>query len=569
MNAPGTEPLVDVAGLTVRFGAGEPVVRGLDLRVAAGECVAIVGESGSGKSVTARALLGLADSGAAGPGGRARVHTDRLRIRGRDLRGATAAEWRRVRGGEVGLVLQDALVSLDPLRTVGRHLDDVLRLHTDLGPANRALRARELLADVGLSPATADQRAEQLSGGMRQRALIATAIAAGPGLLIADEPTTALDATVAARVMDLLARLRRPSATRPGGTGLLLISHDLAVVSSVADRILVMRDGEVVESGPAAQVLGSPQHEYTRLLLAAVPAGKPRGTRLTVTEPAPQSPSGPSPMRSAPAPSVPSSGRMPPAPALSARGLTKTFLRDGAPFAAVDGVGFELPAGRTVGLVGESGSGKTTTARLVLGLAEPDAGEVSLFGERWVGPGLRERDRRPRRAQLGAVYQDPLSSFDPRADVGALLADAATGGRSRNARRHRERIRELLDVVGLPEGVAARHPRALSGGQRQRVAIARALAPGPRVIVCDEPVSALDVSVQAQILDLLDDLQERLGLSYLFISHDLAVVRHVSDHLLVMQGGRIVESGPAEDVFADPRQEYTRQLLAASPTLEG
>ncbi|MCO1338266.1 ABC transporter ATP-binding protein [Kocuria polaris] len=572
------EPLVDVRGLRVSFGRGD-VVAGVDLRIDAGESVALVGESGSGKSVTARALLGLAG----GRGSRARVSADAFRIAGHDLRGRDGrvsenpTRWRRLRGGELGLVLQDALTSLDPLRPIAREIDDALRLHTRLSPTARAARVRELLADVGLAGAGMDVgalRPGALSGGMRQRALIAAALSGAPRLLIADEPTTALDATVAARVLDLLAQLRAGDPPATPGMGQLLISHDLAVVSRVAEKVLVMRAGEVVESGPTAEVLADPRHEYTRMLLAAVPAGKPRGTRLgpqAVVAARPQA-AHPTTAAAGPAPTGPAA---PDTPALAAIGLVKEFAaRDASgrtrAFRAVDNVSFTLAAGTTLGIVGESGSGKTTTARLALGLLTSDAGTVDLFGtpfagDRGDGRDVAESARRPRRRQLGAVYQDPLSSFDPRMSVGALLADAVSGGRTRRTGPHRARIGELLDMVGLESGTAARHPRSLSGGQRQRVAIARALAPGPRVFVCDEPVSALDVSVQAQILDLLDDLQRDLGLSYLFISHDLAVIRHVSDHLLVMRGGRVVESGTTERVFADPQHEYTRTLLAASP----
>ncbi|GHD09290.1 dipeptide ABC transporter ATP-binding protein [Zhihengliuella salsuginis] len=588
MTAPTPAPLVDVRGLTVSFGGGAPVVSGLDLSVAPGESVALVGESGSGKSVTARALLGLADGGRGG--GRARVTADAFRIAGHDLRGrdgrvaAPAGLWRRIRGGDVALVLQDALTSLDPLRPVGREIDDALRLHTRLSPTGRAARVRELLAAVGLSGDGTDTgalRPGALSGGMRQRALIAAGLSGAPKLLIADEPTTALDATVAARILDLLADLRAPADGSPAaGMGQLLISHDLAVVSRVAEKVLVMRAGEVVESGPTAEVLADPQHEYTRMLLAAVPAGKPRGTRLCLpgatgtTAPPPPAARATPP---APAPTPATAAGAAADPALEAAGLVKMFTRRdeagrAVAFRAVDDVSFSLAAGTTLGIVGESGSGKTTTARMALGLTDPDAGRVDLFGapfagDRGDGHPVAEAARRPRRPQLGAVYQDPLSSFDPRMSVGALLADAVSGGRTRRAGAHRRRIGELLDMVGLDAGASARHPRSLSGGQRQRVAIARALAPGPRVLICDEPVSALDVSVQAQILDLLDDLQRDLGLSYLFISHDLAVVRHVSDQLLVMRGGRVVESGETEQVFSDPQEQYTRDLLAASPAL--
>jgi peptide/nickel transport system ATP-binding protein len=568
------DAVLRLENLNVTFG-GEPAVRGVSLEIRAGECLALVGESGSGKSVTARALIGLAGAGA-------KVSTDRLELSGRNLAGLSQRAWQRVRGSRIGFILQDALVSLDPLRTIGREIDDALRLGSKDSRRDRARRILSLLEDVGLdNPAQrAGQRSGELSGGMRQRALIASAIALDPELIIADEPTTALDATVQAQILDLLAALRER------GSAMLLISHDLAVVESVADRVAVMTEGRIVELGPAAQVLGSPRHEYTRKLLRAVPADHPRGTRLSAPpEPADQAASHVSGRAAAGAAETPggsgasaapaTAGPQPAAariqaekapaaaPVLQAAGLTKSFRTpDKKPFTAVDSVSFELAAGETLGLVGESGSGKTTAARLVLGLAEPDGGEVRLFGQPWSG--LPERERRSRRALIGAVYQDPLSSFDPRLTVGQLLADALSGGRSLNPRAQAADTARLLDLVGLPARFAARGTRTLSGGQRQRVAIARALAPKPRIIICDEPASALDVSVQAQILDLLDDLQREFGLSYLFISHDLGVVRHMSDRVAVMQRGRIVEQGPAEHLFSSPQHAYTQRLLAAT-----
>ncbi|MGP9661228.1 MULTISPECIES: dipeptide ABC transporter ATP-binding protein [unclassified Arthrobacter] len=554
MNGPS---LLRVEGLQVGF-AGTPVVHDVGLDVGRGECLALVGESGSGKSVTARALLGLSGRGA-------RVDARRWEFDGASLHGAGPRQWRRLRGTRIGLVLQDALVSLDPLRTIGREIDDSLRLHTSLSAASRGRRVAGLLESMGLQTVDAGRRAGELSGGMRQRALIASAMALDPELLIADEPTTALDAESQAQVLGVLASLRS------GGSSLLLISHDLAVVSSVADRVAIMRGGRIVEQGPTATVLSHPEHEYTRMLLRAVPAGRPRGTRLSV---APADPGAPEPVslldpvpESKPRPvSGPGSSQ---GTVLEARHLSRTFaVKGGEDFRAVDDVGLRVEAGRTLGLVGASGSGKSTTARILLGLEEPDEGTVELFGGDWV-PG-KESSRRARRPLLGAVYQDALSSFDPRRRVGAILADALTtrgGGAGADGGWGADSPEALLELVGLAPGLTGRHPRTLSGGQRQRVAIARALAPGPRVLICDEPVSSLDVSVQARILDLLDDLQARFGLGYLFISHDLAVVRHVSDRLAVMRQGRIVESGATEEVFAAPQHPYTRALLAASPTL--
>lgn len=521
-------PLIEVADLDVRFGAGPRqvhAVRGASLALAAGRCLALVGESGSGKSALARGMLGLA-------GPTASVTAAHLRLFGRDARGFGDREWRTVRGRRIALVAQDALVALDPLRPVGKEIAEPLLTHRIVPRARAAERVVELLGRVGV-PEPAERAASyvhQLSGGLRQRALIASALAGEPGVLIADEPTTALDASVQARILALLGELKE------GGTGLLLISHDLAVVEALADRVAVMKDGRIVESGPVAEVLEQPRHAYTRALLAAVPGSRRRAV----------------PARAA-------AGE----PLLVARGLVKEFKGPrGGRRSAVDGVSFTLRPGESLGLVGESGSGKSTLARMVMGLTAPDAGEIHLAGRAWSA--APERDRRARRDTVQLVPQDPLSAFDPRWSVERIVGEALAA--SRVPRRDRRgRTLELLERVGLAEEHLERRPLALSGGQRQRVAIARALAPGPRLLVCDEPVSALDVSVQAQVLDLLRGLQASLGLATLFISHDLAVVREVCARVLVMKDGRIVESGPVEEVFAAPSHPYTRTLLEAVP----
>ena len=536
-------PLLDVADLRVGFGDQE-VVRGVSLRILPGECVAIVGESGSGKSVTARALLGMA-------GANARTSSAHLRLRGRELGSATEREWRGVRGRDAGLILQDALVSLDPLRPIGREIADPLRLHGRMPPAERRARVQELLASVGMpDPAlAARQRSGELSGGLRQRALIAAALALDPPLLIADEPTTALDVSVQARILALLAEIRSR------GTGLLLISHDLAVVGGLADRILVMRDGVFVEEGTPDEVLGAPTTEYARRLIAAVPSGTPRGVPLVVAD----RERGPRADAAASVDGIETSA-LPAGPAiLRLEGVSKAYRRpDGVSFRAVDEVSLALHPGETLGLVGESGSGKTTVARLALALEAPDSGEVLFDGAPWSRMG--ERARRPLRHRIGAIYQDALSSFDPRWSVGRILRDAipAQSGAT---------VADLLDQVGLAASVASRRPITLSGGQRQRVSIARALAASPEILICDEPVSALDVTIQAQILDLIDGIQRERGLACLFISHDLAVVRHMSDRVAVMRAGRILESGGAEGVFTTPEHPYTAQLVADSPRL--
>ncbi|MGW5352849.1 dipeptide ABC transporter ATP-binding protein [Streptomyces sp. NPDC004031] len=588
-------PLVAVEGLRVTFpGPHGPTVAVHDLGFSlhAGECLAIVGESGSGKSVTARALLGLV-------GPTATVTADRLELGDTDLRALPEREWRSVRGGRIGLVLQDALVSLDPLRRVGHEVAETLRNHRPAPRRQLWDSAVALLEEVGLpeAPRRARQYSHQLSGGQRQRALIASALAAGPEVLIADEPTTALDVTVQARILDLLAARKR------AGTAVLLISHDLAVVARLADRVMVVHAGRVVEEGPTGEVLRSPAHPYTRRLLAAVPAGDTRGHRLAGparTEPAAPDTAGP---RGAGgchyAPLCPLATDLcrtePPAPVAAGPGHTARCLRLDAPWTppptvrrapaqaagtpvlevselaksfrttgrgrhtAVRDVSFVLHEGETLGLVGESGSGKTSVARIVMGLLAPDHGEVRLLGEPWSG--RPEGARRERRGRIQLVQQDPLGSFDPRWTVRRIVAEALPS-------RDGGQATGLLELVGLDPLLIDRRPLELSGGQRQRVAIARALAPGPKVLVCDEPVSALDVSVQAQILDLFGDLRERLGLSLLFISHDLGVVNHLSDRVLVMRDGELVESGPVDEVFHRPSHAYTKALLSALPRAE-
>ncbi|GAA1522206.1 ABC transporter ATP-binding protein [Sphaerisporangium rubeum] len=526
-------PSLDVAGLDVTFGSGPGAVRAVrsvSLTLRPGRCLALVGESGSGKSALARALLGLA-------GPTATVTAERLVVGGRDARTFGPREWRKVRGRHVGLVAQDALVALDPLRPVGHEIAESLLAHRVVPRGKATERAVELLAGVAVPEpeVRARQYVHQLSGGLRQRALIASAIAAGPGTLVADEPTTALDAAVQARILDLLGELKR------GGTALLLISHDLAVVEALADDVAVMRHGEIVEHGPADRVLDEPRHVYTKELLAAVPGSRPRPPRETRP------------------PASEDAGE----PLLRVGGVVKRFAGDGGTRrTAVHDVSLTLEAGETLGVVGESGSGKTTLARMVLGLLEPDDGTVLLDGLPWSG--VPERRRRPRRGALQLVPQDPLSAFDPRWRVSRIVGEALAAARVPRGERA-GRAAELLERVGLGAELLERRPKALSGGQRQRVAIARALAARPRLLVCDEPVSALDVSVQAQVLALLRELQAGLGLAMLFISHDLAVVREVCDRVLVMKDGVVVESGPVEDVFANPRHPYTRALLDAVP----
>ncbi|MGF9664027.1 ABC transporter ATP-binding protein [Arthrobacter crystallopoietes] len=548
----GPASLLGIEGLNVSFATPRgrvDVVKDVSLALAPGKALALVGESGSGKTVTARTLVGLNAANA-------KVTADRLEVLGRDALALSERQWRGVRGKEIGYVLQDALVSLDPLRTVGQEIDEALRAHGVRGKAERLERVHQALRDAGIPDPElrARQRSGELSGGLRQRALIAQATVLNPQLVIADEPTTALDATVQAQILELLEGLKEQ------GRGLIFISHDLAVVGHLADEIAVMQGGRIVESGRAAEVLANPRHEYTKALIDAIPSGAAKGTRLST---GPRVQVAAEPDRATEFSET--------APALEARGLAKSYLGPGGTRrTVVDDVSFTLERGKTLGIVGESGSGKSTTARIALGLTRPDAGTVTLGGFAWSGAGadeVSEEQRRRHRPDIQLVNQDPLSSFDPRFSVGRVILDALDAGSIGTPRDRTTRALDLLDQVGLPASLFDRRPLTLSGGQRQRVAIARALALQPRVLLLDEPVSALDVSIQAQVLDLLADLQEQLGLSYLFISHDLGVIHHVSDDVLVMKDGRVVESGTAAELFANPQTDYTRQLLAAVPEL--
>ena len=527
-------PLVDIRGLHVSFN-GVPVVHGVDLQLRAGQCLALVGESGSGKSVTARTLVGLTGAGAD-------VRAQRLAFAGQDLRQLDERAWQRLRGEHIGFVMQDALGSLDPLRRVGAEIEEPLLLHTDLAAEQRRLRVLELLRQVGVPEpeVRARQYPWQLSGGLRQRALIASAIACQPRLLIADEPTTALDATVQAQILDLLQQLRERD------NSLLMVSHDLAVVARLADWVAVMRHGVVVEQGSVEQILQDPQDPYTQRLLSAARAvhfKRPAAPALALMENVVDE-----------QPVV-----------LEARGLSKAFVGpDGRLRQVLDDVSLQLRAGQTLGVVGESGSGKSTLGRILLGLERPEQGSLQLAGQDWLA--LSAAQQRQARQGIQVVFQDPLASFDPRYTVLRVLAEALAHAGVPRALQRTEAA-ALLERVQLPAGLLERRPLELSGGQRQRIAIARALAMKPRVLVLDEPVSALDVSVQARILALLAELKAELNLACLFISHDLGVVEQVSDHVLVMQGGRVVEQGAAAQVLGQPRQAYTRALLDAVPHL--
>ncbi|MFB9835039.1 dipeptide ABC transporter ATP-binding protein [Actinoallomurus acaciae] len=531
-------PLLEVRGLTVsyRTRAGRlTAVRDVDLDVRPGEIVALVGESGSGKSTTAHAVPRLL-------AGNAVIDAGRVLFAGRDLTTLSDRGLRAVRGAEIGLVPQDPAVSLNPVKRVGEQVAEVLRLHGLATRRTAPLDAVDVLERAGLPDpqVRARQYPHELSGGMRQRALIAIAIAASPRLIVADEPTSALDVTVQHRILDHLEHL-----TGELGSAVLLITHDLGVAADRARRIVVMSRGRVVEAGPARQILDDPQDAYTRRLLRSAPS-------LTVTR-APRLPAAPAPDQT---------------PLVAAEHLVKEFplphTRDTArTVRAVDDVSLTLHRGRTLGLVGESGSGKSTTARLILRLVEPSSGRIVFDGEDVTtarGAALR---RLRRRAQL--VYQNPYASLDPRFSIGEVITEPLRAFRVGDRASRTALARELLDRVALPASTLGRRPAELSGGQRQRVAVARALALEPDLVVCDEPVSALDVSVQAQVLELLAELQADIGVAYLFISHDLAVVRQIAHRVAVLKDGRVVETGTAEEIFGAPTHPHTRELLAAIP----
>ncbi|QTI90237.1 ABC transporter ATP-binding protein [Streptomyces sp. AgN23] len=526
--SPATLAVTDLRVSYRAAGRRADALGGVSFEVRPGEIVAVVGESGSGKSTLAHALIGLLPDSAQIAHGRVELGDTRLdRLSER--------QWTRVRGAEIGFIPQDPGVALNPVQRVGRQVAESLRIHRLSAPDTERAAVLANLERAGVPDPgrVADCYPHELSGGYRQRVLTAIAFAAGPRFIIADEPTSALDVVVQRRVLDQIERLARSS-----GTGVVMITHDLAVAADRADRIVVMRGGRIVEQGPAEQVLDAPRHEYTGLLLASIP-------RLAADRE--QSPSA--------------------RPLLTVRRLSKVFTvgggRGAGALRAVDDVSFSVERGRTLALLGESGSGKSTTARMVTGLTEPTSGTVLFDGVALEG--LGPRARRPFRRRIQLVAQNPYTALDPLMTIRQIIAEPLNAFREGTRRSRTARVKELLDQVALPCTVADRKPRELSGGQRQRVAIARALALRPDLVVFDEPVSALDVVIQAQILRLMAELQKDFALSYLFISHDLAVISQVSDTVAVMRQGAIVEQGPTAEVLTRPRDPYTASLLDAVP----
>ena len=514
-------------------GADRPyALEALDLTIEAGEIVCLVGESGSGKSLCAGAIMGLL------PEPHVRVTGGAIRFLGEELLGKSEAQMRALRGADISMIFQEPMTALNPQKTVGWQIDEVLRLHTRMNKAERKARAIEMLERVHIpDPASAyNAYPHQISGGQRQRVMIAMSLVLSPKLIIADEPTTALDVTTQLQILKLIRELQEEE-----GAGVLFITHDFGVVAEIADKVAVLCRGELVESGTTDEVLNHPQHPYTRALIGAVPALTPPPVKAASEAPV----------------------------VLKGTGLKKTFAARGGLLSgkrkavtAVKDLSFELRQGETLGVVGESGSGKTTVSRIVTRLLECDQGSVELDGADLLA--ATPKELRSLRQHIQMVFQDPMASLNPRKRVVDLIAQGPIV-HGANPGKAREQAKKLLELVELSPAAANRFPHEFSGGQRQRIGIARALALEPKVIVADEPVSALDVSVQAQVLKLLADLRDRLNLSLLFVTHDLRVAAQLCDRIIVMQKGEIVESGRTAEVFANPQHPYTQNLLSSIP----
>ncbi|MCT2222937.1 dipeptide ABC transporter ATP-binding protein [Microbacterium paraoxydans] len=546
-------PVLQVQDLTVSYGDVMPV-QGITFAVRPGERIGLVGESGSGKSLTALSIMRLNDGATLGGS---------IRLRDRELLTLSSREMTRVRGGEIAMVYQDPMSSLNPVRTIGHQLVEAIRLHDRVSAAAARARAVELLTEVGvpLPEERLGQYPHEFSGGMRQRVMIAMAMSSRPAVLIADEPTTALDVTTQSRIIDLLDRLAEDH-----GTAVVLITHDLGVAAGFCERIHVMRHGRVVEEGPVDRIYAAPEHPYTQALLGAVvdltvDVQQPIRTAAEVLE------RGTEPLAEAGSISAVDRARESGDVLVDVQGVSKVFtLGSGRRVTAVDDVSFRIRRGETVGLVGESGSGKSTVSKAVLALGGIDGGTVVFDGQR--PHDLRGEELRRLRKRMQMVFQDPFSALNRRQTVAQIIeAPLRAHGIGTRASRA-EKVRETMHRVRLDEEFAHRLPRSMSGGQCQRVSIARSLVLEPEFLVLDESVSALDVSIQAQVLNLLRELQAELGLTYLFISHDLAVIRYMSSTVAVMQQGRIVEIGARDALFANPQHEYTRGLMAAIPVAD-
>ena len=553
------EPILSVENLTASFlvdGVWKPVVRDVSFSVAPGETVAIVGESGSGKSVTSLSIMRLLQSDSS------RIEGT-IMLGGRDLLSLPEHEMRKVRGNDVSMIFQEPMTSLNPLFTIGDQISEALLCHKDMSAADAKAETIRLLEKVRIPSAASrfDEYPHRFSGGMRQRVMIAMALASKPKLLIADEPTTALDVTIQGQILDLIKMLQEEE-----GTSVLFITHDMGVVAEIADRTVVMYRGEQVETGATADIFHRGQHPYTRALLSAVPVlGSMQSYEQPLRFPVVNAATGES---DTPAEMPDTVARE--KPVLQVKNLTKRFDIHSGLFGklrgrvhAVENVSFDLFAGETLSLVGESGCGKSTTGRAIMRLIEPQSGSVIVDGRDVLS--LGKRDMREMRKSVQMIFQDPFASLNPRMTVGQAIAEPYLEHRMGTAREAKEIVADMLHKVGLTPDMASRYPHEFSGGQRQRICIARALALQPKVIVADESVSALDVSIKAQVINLMLDLQQSLNLSFLFISHDMAVVERVSHRVAVMYLGEIVEIGPRAAVFGNPQHDYTKKLMAAVP----